>query len=277
MAQARQRTDPEISLFPFLSILVCLIGALVLLIVILTMVQSMLGDGRSVEEFVRAREADKLRRQTTVQKEELEEWKKEEEQAKQIAEELKLKRERYVLLRRRLDVSSDDKKKMEETNAELQKELENMITQLEVVKKELPPIQAEIAKLKAEIVARKKNIDAKPTVVVQPSGSGAAGTEVSKLFFVECNASGIVVHREGEEPLRLTTGTIGTDAGYDAFLKQVAAAPKSMLLFLLRDDGLASYNRAAGWAEATFEVRTGKIPLPGQGAVDLSLFNPVKN
>lgn len=277
MAQARSRSDPEISLFPFLSILVCLIGALVLLIVILTMVQSMMGDGRSVEEFVRAREADQLRRQLVVQKKEVEEWKKEDEKAKQVAQDLQLKRERYVLLRRRLDVSADDKKKMEQTNAELQKELENMITQLETVKKEQPPIQADIAKLKAEIAKRKLNIDAKPTVVVQPSGSGTAGTDASKLFFVECGGAGIVIHREEGEPQRITSGSIGTDASYDAFLKQVKATPNSMLLFLMRDDGLGSYNRAAGWAEGQFEVRTGKIPLPGQGAVDLSIFTKPKN
>lgn len=277
MAQARARSEPEISLFPFLSILVCLIGALVLLIVILTMVQSMMGDGRSVEEFVRAREADQLRRQLVVQKKEVEEWKKEDEAAKKIEQDLTLKRERYVLLRRRLDVSADEKKKIEQTNAELQKELENLITQAEVVKKEQPPIQADIARLKAEIAKRKVNIDAKPTVVVQPSGSGAAGTDASQLFFVECNSGGIVIHREGAEPQRITSGSIGVDAGYDAFLKQVKATPGSMLLFLLRDDGLGSYNRAAGWAEGQFEVRTGKIPLPGQGAVDLSMFTKPKN
>lgn len=277
MAQARSRSDPEISLFPFLSILVCLIGALVLLIVILTMVQSMMGDGRNVEEFVRAREADQLRRQLVVQRQEVEEWKKEDEAAKKIAEDLTLKRERYVLLRRRLDVSADEKKKIEQTNAEMQKELENLITQVEVVKKEQPPIQSEIAKLKEEIAKRKVNIDAKPTVVVQPSGSGTAGADASQLFFVECNSSGIVIHQDGAEPQRVTSGTIGVDANYDAFLKQVKATPNSMLLFLLRDDGLGTYNRAAGWAEGQFEVRTGKIPLPGQGAVDLSMFTKPKN
>jgi hypothetical protein len=47
-----------------------------------------------------------------------------------------------------------------------------------------------------------------------------------------------------------------------------------MIIFLLREDGLNSYNRAAGWAENRFAVRHGKLPLPGQGAVDLSLFQP---
>jgi hypothetical protein len=276
MAQARARTDPEISLFPFLSILVCLIGALVLLIVILTMVQSMLGDGRSVDEFVRAREADRLRKQIAAQQTELTAWQAEQEAARRVAEELKVKRDRYVLLRKRLDISADEKKRLEQTNAELQKELENILLQMETMAKEQPAIKTELDKLLAELTARKQKLDAKPTVILQPSGSGVAGADAGRLFFVECNAAGIVIHREGAEPLRLTAGSIGTDAAYDDFLKLVATTPKSLLLFLLREDGLGSFNRAAGWAESKFDVRTGKLPLPGQGAVDLTRLQPAK-
>ena len=52
----------------------------------------------------------------------------------------------------------------------------------------------------------------------------------------------------------------------------MAADPRSLVLFLMRKDGLGSYNRAAGWAESKFNVRTGKVPLVGQGEVDLSRF-----
>jgi hypothetical protein len=274
MAKARTRSDPEISLFPFLSILVCLIGALVLLIVILTMVQSMMGDGRSLEEVVRAREAEKLRKELAVTSKEVEAWKAESEAAKKIIKDIEEKKERFVLLRRRLSVSAEEKQKQDQQLADLQKQLENALMQLEQMQKEQPAIKAAIEKLKAEIAARKVNINAKPKVIVQQTGSGAAGAD-TKLYFVECNAAGIVIHREDAEPVRITSGSIGTDAGYDAFLKEVAADPKSMLLFLLREDGLGSYNRAAGWADSKFaNLRTGKLPLPGQGEVDLSQFKP---
>lgn len=270
MAQARTRSDPEISLFPFLSILVCLIGALVLLIVIMTMVQSAMGDGRSMEEVVRAREADRLKREMAAKQKELEKWKAEKKDVEKLAKDLAEKQDRFILLRKVLSTSADEKKKIETEHAALQKELENMLFQLQALQREEPAIKAAIEKLKAELIARKKNIDAKPKLVVQPTGSGAAAD--TKLFFVECNGSGIVMHRPGAEPLRITTGSIGTDAGYDEFLKMVSGTPKSMLLFLMRDDGLGSYNRAAGWAESKFNVRTGKLPLPGQGEVDLSRF-----
>ncbi len=274
MAQARTRSDPEISLFPFLSILVCLIGALVVLIVILTVVQSSMADGRSLEEVVRAREADKLRREIAEREKAHTDIKAVVEPAQQLAEELKQKQERFVLLRKRLSATDADKKEIEETNAELQKQLENILLQLEAMKKEAPPIKAEIAKLTAEIVARKKNIDAKPTVVVQPTGGTVLGE--SQLHFVECNAGGIVLHQPGAAPQRISNASIGVDAAYDEYLKTVAADPRSVILFLLREDGLGSYNRAAGWAESKFNVKTGKVPLIGQGEVDLSRFQQPK-
>lgn len=271
MAQARTRSDPEISLFPFLSILVCLIGALVLLIVIMTMVQSAMGDGRSMEEVVRAREADRLKREMAAQQKELEKWKSEKKEAEKLAKDLAQKQDRFILLRKILNTSAADKKKLEDEHAALQKQLENMILQLQSLQREEPALKAAIEKLKAELIARKKNLDAKPKLIVRPTGSGAAAAD-TKLFFVECNGGGIVMYRPGAEPTRITTGSIGTDAGYDEFLRMVAGTPKSMVLFLMRDDGLGAYNRAAGWAESKFNVRTGKLPLPGQGEVDLSLF-----
>ena len=77
MAQARARSDAEISLFPFLSILVCLIGSLVLLIVILTIVQTRMGDGRTPQEIDRAAEALRLKKEITEREKQLEQLKKE--------------------------------------------------------------------------------------------------------------------------------------------------------------------------------------------------------
>jgi hypothetical protein len=269
MAQARPRTDPEVSLFPFLSILVCLIGALVLLIVIMTIVQSSLGDGRNMEEVVRAREADKLRRELKELDKQMTAALGGREDPRKLEAQLKEKQERFVLLRKRLTASAEEQKRDEQTNAELQKELENLILQSDAMKKERPPLEKEIARLKAEIAARKKNLDAKPAVIVQPSGGGTVAD--AKLFFVEASGAGIVIH-DGAEKQRVTTGSIGADEVYNAFLKKVAATPKSTLLFLLREDGAGTFNRAAGWAESQFNIRTGKLPLPGGGEPDLSRF-----
>lgn len=269
MAQARPRSDPEVSLFPFLSILVCLIGALVLLIVIMTIVQASLAGGQNIDEVVRAREADKLRRELKEIDKKLTTALGGREDPRKLEAELKEKQERFVLLRKRLTSSAEDRKRDEQTNAELQKQLENFLIQLEAMMKERPPLVADIEKLKKEIEVRKLKITAKPAVIVQPSGSGAGAD--AKLFFAVASGAGLTLY-DGAEQKKITSGSIGTDEAYNEFLKKVAADPKSMLLFLLRDDGAGTFNRAAGWAESKFNVRTGKLPLPGGGEPDLSRF-----
>jgi len=275
MAKARAQNVPEISLFPFLSILVCLIGILVLLIVVLSMLQGMLGDGRSIEEFARARAAQELQRDMQEQEEEMESWKVELAAAEQTIGQLERDRERYALLRRRLEVIEEERETIDQRITDIQRQLENLLTQKDQMEKEKPGIEQAIAELKKELERRKINLELEPSLVVQPVGAGVFGEE-HNLFFVECTSDGIVIHgRDGsEDSLRVTTGSIGASEEYDRFLQEATRTEDSTIIFLLRPDGLGTYNRAAGWAESRFEARHARIPLPGQGAVDLSFFEP---
>ena len=45
-----------------------------------------------------------------------------------------------------------------------------------------------------------------------------------------------------------------------------------MVLFLIRKSGNEAYLWAAGLAETKFKVTTGKLPIPNDGEIDLSLF-----
>ena len=58
----------------------------------------------------------------------------------------------------------------------------------------------------------------------------------------------------------------------DVFAKAKKSAD-SMVLFLVRKAGNDAYRWAAGLAETKFDVRHGKLPVPNEGAIDLSLFN----
>lgn len=276
MGQARSRSDPEITLFPFLSILVCVIGALMLLILVLTIVQGVLGDRRDVEEVARAREADALLKEAALRAQEMRHWEGEKERGDALRAEIGTKRERFVVLTKKIESDKEEARKVTFAQAAQQKELENMLLQIELLKAEKEPLQAQIEKLRAQLATRKVNLEAKPKLVVRGSGSGAVAAN-TPLFFVECNDSGILIHRTAK-PIHLSTGSIGLDPLYDDFLRHVASTPKAVVIFLLREDGLNSYNRAAGWAESRYSLRHGKLPLPGQGAVDLSLFqNPKTN
>ena len=276
MGQARTRSDPEISLFPFLSILVCIIGALLLLILVLAIAQGMLGDRRDVEEVARATEADKLQREFNGREREMQRWQGEKEKGDAVKLELGTKREQFVVLTKKIEGTAEEKRRVEFEQARMQKELENMLSQIDLLKSEQPALRADNEKLQAQLAARNANLNAKPKVVVRGSGSGAMAAN-TPLFFVECNASGLVIYNAQSGLVRVSTSSIGLDPGYDDFLHHVASTPKATVIFLLRDDGLAAYNRAAGWAESRFNVRQGKLPLPGQGEVDLSLFQNPKS
>ena len=54
-------------------------------------------------------------------------------------------------------------------------------------------------------------------------------------------------------------------------LDRVADNDKATIIFLVRDDGLATYELASRIARSRY-ARNGKLPVIGQGRIDLSLF-----
>jgi hypothetical protein len=86
--------------------------------------------------------------------------------------------------------------------------------------------------------------------------------------FVECADSGIVLF-EGNEPKRVRTADIGVDPDYQSLLQNVSENPKGIIIFLLRENGLGTFYAAKGVADER-GVRTGKLPVIGQGNIDLT-------
>jgi DNA gyrase/topoisomerase IV subunit A len=270
MARARP-TAPSVSLFPFMSILACLVGTIVVMICILSIIQAQQMGGRPKSEiadamkFVAAQKElqelqakmEQLQSQVMHQQEDAEIVKKQQEELEQ----------RMIVLRRRMEAAKDSDK----VNRELQKELELLLLQLTALAKEKPEFKKQIEELKKELAARKKDPqELLPKVVVQAGGSGIA--QGGNLFFVEATGGAITLYKSKTETKRITSGSIGTDQEYDTFLQAVAAIPNATLVFLIRDDGWGSYTRAAGWAESKFSVKTGKLPIPSKGAIDLGQF-----
>ena len=59
------------------------------------------------------------------------------------------------------------------------------------------------------------------------------------------------------------------------FLDSVKKVPKGKIVFLMRDDGTRSYSYGAGWAQSQHNYgveQVGKMPVPGQGQLDMALF-----
>tara|TARA_R110002049_G_scaffold191732_2_gene360674 strand:+ start:1095 stop:2015 length:921 start_codon:yes stop_codon:yes gene_type:complete len=274
MANRRKSNDNEVSLFPFLSILACLIGALVLIIVVLVVAQAGKAEGRTPEEIKMAQDYQRMQKEIEERKKTDEELKKKIEELEKLQTEVKEKEERWVKLRKLLDSSAEVQEQNLKISQELQKELDDLLIEIEGIQAAMKETQKEIAALKAELEKRKVPEDKKvPPVVVQPSGSGM--TDDTKVFFVEAASGGLKIKDAWGEDYRLSAKAevVVADHAYNYLLTEIAKNPKALLLFLIRDDGQGAFNNGAGRAEADYGIRVGKLPIPGRGELDLAFFD----
>jgi hypothetical protein len=104
-------------------------------------------------------------------------------------------------------------------------------------------------------------------VSILPGGTGLGFEPV----FVECAAGSIVIHA-GDEPQRIRQADMAAEQAFIDLLDGVAESDKQTVIFLVRNDGLPSYHTARSLADA-HEARHGKLPVIGQGRLNLSYFD----
>jgi DNA-binding NtrC family response regulator len=113
-------------------------------------------------------------------------------------------------------------------------------------------------------------VDERPDIVLLdwmlPGGSGLGFEPV----FVECAAGSIVLHTT-KEPQRIRRADLATEKAFISLLDQVAESQKKSVIFLVRDDGLSTYRTVRDLATA-HEARHGKLPVIGQGRLNLGYF-----
>lgn len=256
MARAKASLVPNVSLFPFLSILACLSGALVVMICVLTIMRVTTSGSTAAKSNPLALEMKELQRQLTEYRALTDELTTIEQMEKRLVQ---------------LQEITQGLDSTDSVRLRLQKEIENIQTVLANLLADKPRVVKEIARLKEDLTERRINpADLKPALRVQGGGSGFATGR--RLFVVESNSDSIVVHRSKDDRFRVAASAIGADKEYNDFLAGVTQNKNALVLFLVRVDGWNSYVRGAGWAEGNFKLATSKMPIPGQGKVDLSEF-----
>lgn len=275
MARAKQSVDDSVSLFPFLSILACVIGILVLMITAITLGQigqdTVKADDNeeaiqaAAEAAARVEEYKRLRAQATADVARLKELEELVQNADQVRKNLEQVRAELAALEAKRSESTAKLKAEEVELADKLAEIERNTKQIEELKKQLPDLLKQLEKLKAELAKRTAPPE-EAQVRVLPSGSG----KDLKATFVEC-AQASLVFMDGDKEIRVPIAQAGSSKEFAALLNKVKAESGRTVIFLVRPDGVATYNTARGIARSR-GVLNGKLAIAGQGKIDLSMF-----
>ena len=263
----RNRKKLEVSLFPFLSILACVIGTLTLLITAMALGQMDNDTVANAEAHQRVQ--DDIKRELELIEKIKALIKKAEEAAGDTMKKLadaRVKLEELLLEKESLMDPGDEEGAEKKPPVEIPKvDGEKHKARMAQIQKEIVQQETLIAELAAELKKRGGPVR-EAEVIIQPSGSGSD----LEPTFVECTAAGIVL-LEADPPKHIRGADLANDEDFRVLLENVAIRPKATVIFLVRDDGLPTYFAASGVARSRF-ARNGKLPVIGQGNIDLSMF-----
>ncbi|MCH7227123.1 hypothetical protein [Haloferula sp. A504] len=251
-----------------MSILACLIGILTLMISVMSRLKEMDQEGKTEEEMARAVARRDLVAEAKKLEQEIAKLDERMKTERASAAELEKLKDRQIVLRDQLE---DLTKAKGATDVELQKQAELLRRELAALKQEQPALARQLADLQQQLKERKEAPEPPKSVQVRPGGTGLDMASV--IYFVECHSTGLNLLDRGKKPVRVTTAAIPNSAEFKAFLARVKKERNPMVLFLIRKEGYNPYRWAAHEAQEKFELRTGKLPLPNNGPIDLTLFD----
>jgi hypothetical protein len=273
MAKSKANLDDTVSLFPFLDIMACLIGILVLLITAVTLAQISNQqedpeDARAVAEaqqrVMKYRQVVQTVEQDRRERERLEKLIAEAETVQQQLEQIEPEVAKLEAQRREIEAMTQQDPQQLDRLQEQAKQQEQQIKQDQENLRELQQQRDELKK-------KLESIEQPPPeaeIQIVPSGTG---TDL-KPTFVECAAGAVILH-DGPRETRIPTGSLADSEAFAQLMQRVKQQPGGSIIFLVRPDGISTYNSARSLARQNY-VTNGKLAVAGQGKLDLSLFQP---
>ena len=209
----KKKADLEVSLFPFLSILACVIGILTLMITAIVIAQI---DPEAVNEKIETalEDDEEFQKKIDERKKELDDLRKEIEQIKKGPFQ-------------KIDPNKKDqlKEQIVAANAQVQK-VKAEEKKSNIILGELVKIKADLAQIMKALEQAEekwelmKNPDKFATMVVKQSGSGTGGD--LEPTFIECNEKGIRVYEDIGKYFEVPVVQIGSHAKLKALIQKVA-------------------------------------------------------
>lgn len=258
MARRRRRDDLTVSLFPFLSVLACVIGALTLLLAALSIGQ--MGSGslaavRLVEHY------EALRARIEAGRTELAEIEAKIAQRHALEQGAETLRLRLAGLGLSPDISLEELREL----ASSASEAATLARRRAELTGQIAETGRNLADDRAQLEVRRAARDAAP-IRIAPSGLGRD----LRPYFVECAAEYVELHTaQSDFTYRLPREEIALRDDFKRFLRQVKSIHNGIVVFLVRPDGVASFKEASDVADR-LGVRSARLPLPGRGRLDLS-------
>jgi len=254
----RRRKDSEVSLFPFLSVLACVIGTLILL---LSAVAVGAIGGRSLDQVRLSERFEVAEIFLAGGRALLEDYEAQLRLEQSLAEEGEELGRELAGLGLNPNISLDDL----EALVEIREELVLLDAEERELARRARKTAAGMRRRNEQLEKRESERMAAP-ILITPSGVGPD----YKPFLVECTADYLELHRtKGDLSFRIPRSEITRSPDYKKYLRRVRAISRGMVIFLIRPGGVSSFGEAEDIANQ-FKVRNAKLPLPGKGALDFS-------
>jgi hypothetical protein len=252
----------QVSLFPFLDILACVIGNLILIITAVVLEQA---DTEPVAEAARidALEAE-VERNTVAEQQLQQELEKLQEtlgsNAKQLAE-------ARARLTEATKAATEARKQLREIPNDTPELDPTLVTKEQQLAEAVKKLEDEAAKIELEIEQRQTPPE--QAIALLPAAQSDERLKApSRTVFIEVAKEGLVVH-EGDEPWKVARDKIADMPRLQKLLATLKGDERAIVTFLLRPDALDVLPLAEQAARKA-GARTGRVPLPGDGVLDLS-------
>jgi hypothetical protein len=264
VASRRNRHDLSVSLFPFLSVLACVIGTLTLLIAALAFTQI-------ASEASPARDPDQPEPQLAalIGQDMIEQFaRKLEELSASLSQAASLDVRRDTLEAQLLERGLPKDLTVEELDAKIA-----MLVTLEEAREQIAQSEQEVALLHATLkddhdrLERSRTLPDDAPIALMPRGDGSSLAP----YFVECRADGVRIRRKNRswsEELHLRD--LVERGRFRVFLEKVRSVRGASAIFLMRPDAVKTCREAEEMANQVY-ARHGKLPIPGDGPIDLRL------
>ena len=268
MAKPRRSQEEAVSLFPFLSILACVIGALTLVISAVTM--SNIQQGRADEDIRLAEDFVSLQTQEKKLRDDLTAERKALGLSASLHEEITTLETRIAQLKTSLAKQKADQASRQAAADRINQEIDRLTAARDRKAIEIELSEKEKAKLEAEL-AKRQAPPPPPPLMILPGGDGR-GKSPDAFRFVEATKNGILLHEGtgGKKPKLIPHAKIPTDATWRDLVQRSKGQDKTVV-FLIREDAVPVWYQAKKVADAE-QARVGNLPLVGDGPVDLTRF-----